>query len=233
MKKNAQAKATAPTTSDYRKFLAGLKQRVRSAQLKAALSVNSELIKLYWDIGKEIAKRQEKEGWGSNIIDKIGKDLQNAFPGIEGFSRSNVFRMKALFLSYEKVAQAARQFEAMPIFNIPWGHNIILIEKIKEDKERLWYARQTIENGWSRSTLSDWLKADLFNRKGKAVTNFKEKMPPIQSVLAEETLKDPYNFDFLTLANNFREKELEQGLIDHIQKVLIGSRQPKHRPVAL
>ena len=121
----------------YKAFLEDLKARIHSSQIKAAIRVNEELIKLYWHIGKEIVERQDNEGWGTQVIERLAKDLQNSFPGVEGFSRSNVFRMKGFFSSYQKVAQAVRQFEELPIFGIPWGHNIILLQKLKSDDQRL------------------------------------------------------------------------------------------------
>ncbi|MCB1108225.1 MAG: DUF1016 family protein, partial [Chlamydiia bacterium] len=143
------------------------------------------------------------------------------FIGIEGFSRSNIFRMKAFFTAYEKVAQAVRQLEVLPIFLIPWGHNIILLQKIKDTAERLWYAAKAIEHGWSRSMLTIWIENDLYHREGKAITNFKIALPASQSDLAQQTTKDPYIFDFLTLQKEHLEKELEEGLVSNIQKCLI------------
>lgn len=213
--------ALTTTDKDYFSTLAELKQRVREAQLKAATSVNKELIQLYWNIGKTIADKQEKNGWGSNAIERLAHDLQKEFPGVAGFSRANVFRMKAFFLAYEKVAQPVRQFDVLPIFQIPWGHNIVLLQKIKDTEERLWYAEKTTTYGWSRSALEDWIKSDVYRREGKAITNFSSKLPSPQSKLAQETLKDPYCFDFLTLADDHHEKDLEQGLIDNIQKTLM------------
>ena len=138
-----------------------------------------------------------------------------------GFSRANLFKMRAFYLSYEKVSQAVRQFGELPIAQIPWGHNVLLITKIKNDKERLWYAHMAIEEGWSRRALEDAIASKYFHRHGKAITNFKDRLPESQSQLAQEVLKDPYNFDFLELANGYKERELEQGLIDHIQQFLI------------
>ena len=205
----------------YSTFLEQLKKRVSQAQIKAAVAVNTELIQLYWDIGKSIVEKQAEEGWGSQIIEKLCRDLQNSFPGIQGFSRANIFKMRAFYLAYEKVSQAVRQLEELPITRIPWGHNILIITKIKDINERLWYAQQTIENGLSRNALEDWIISKAYKRHGKAITNFKEKLPEPQSRLAQETLKDPYNFDFLTLAEDYREQELEQGLTGHIQKLLL------------
>lgn len=209
------------TPEGYKSFLEDLKLRIRSSQIKAISKVNEELIKLYWEIGREIVERQEKEAWGSQVIERLAKDLQSSFPGISGFSRANVFKMRAFYLGCAKVSQAVRQIEELPFFRIPWGHNVILLTKVKEDAHRLWYAQQTLFNGWTRSALEDWIKSDLVNRQGKAVTNFAEKLPSPQSQLAHETLKDPYNFDFLTLAHGYRERELEQGLLNHIQKFLL------------
>jgi len=209
------------TTSDYQLFLDHLKTRVRQAQLKASLAVNSELIQLYWEIGKSIVEKQEQEGWGALIIDKLCRDLQHALPGIQGFSRTNISRMRAFYLTYAIVPQAVGQINMLPIVNIPWGHNVLLIEKIKNTEERLWYVEQTIKHGLSRSALEDWIKNKAYTRHGKAITNFAQQLPDPQSQLAQETLKDPYNFDFLTLEAGFRELELEQGLVDHIQKLLL------------
>lgn len=205
----------------YNEFLKEIKEKIRSTQLKAAIAANRELIKLYWELGKDIVENQEKEGWGSKVLDKVAKDLQNEFPGIEGFSRANIFRMRAFFIAYEKVAQAVRQFEPLPIFDIPWGHNILLLQKIKDNDERLWYASKCIEHGWSRSMLTIWIENNLYRREGKATTNFKMTLPALQSDLAQQTLKDPYVFDFLTLHKEHLEKDLEDGLVNHIQKFLI------------
>ncbi len=212
---------TLSTSTNYASFLEQLKKRVQQAQLKASLAVNSELIQLYWDMGKSIVEKQEKEGWGTQVIEKLCSDLQNTFPGVQGFSRANIFRMKAFYRAYEKVAQAARQLNELPFINIPWWHNVIIIQKIKDHEERLWYTQQTIENGLSRNALEEWIRSKAYKRHGKAVTNFSQRLPEPQSKLAQEVLKDPYNFDFLRLDAEYREKDLEQGLIDHIQKMLL------------
>ena len=209
------------STESYASFLELLKTKVQQAQLKASLAVNSELIQLYWDIGKSIVEKQEQEGWKAQVIEKLCKDLQNAFPGIRGFSRANIFKMRAFYLAYAKVSQAVRLLSELPISKIPWGHNILIITKIKDPQERLWYAQQVIADGLSRDSLEAWIKSKAYKRHGKAITNFADKLPEPQSKLAQEVLKDPYDFDFLTLDANYREKDLEQGLIDHIQKLLL------------
>jgi predicted nuclease of restriction endonuclease-like (RecB) superfamily len=141
---------------------------------------------------------------------------------MQGFSRANIFNMRSFYLAYSTIVQqAVGQINMLPIVNIPWGHNILLITKIKDFKERLWYVQQTIQHGLSRAALEDWITSKAYKRHGKAITNFKQQLPEAQSYLAQETLKDPYNFDFLTLTTGYRELELEQGLIDHIQKLLL------------
>ncbi|OHE77673.1 MAG: hypothetical protein A3F67_11860 [Verrucomicrobia bacterium RIFCSPHIGHO2_12_FULL_41_10] len=209
------------STADYKKFLTSLKAKIRSAQIKGAIAVNKELIKLYWDLGKDIVEKQELEGWGSKVLEKVAKDLQNEFLGVGGFSRSNVFHIRSFYVAYAKVQQVVGQFDALPIFSIPWGHNVLLIQKIKDTAERLWYASKTIKHGWSRSMLTVWIENDLYRREGKAITNFKAALPAPQSDLAQQSLKDPYIFDFLTLHKEHLEKDLEDGLVTHIQKFLI------------
>lgn len=214
-------KKESPTTLSYAAFFEQVKQKVRQAQVKATLAVNSELIKLYWDLGKSIVEKQEQAGWKTQIIEKLCNDLQNAFPGIEGFSRSNIFRMRAFYLAYARVAQAVPLLNELPIVKIPWGHNILLMRKIKNTQERLWYAQKAIDHGWSRVMLEHWIKTNLYKRDGKALTNFTQTLPTSHSDLAQQTLKDPYLFDFLTLHKEHLEQDLEQGLIDHIQKFLL------------
>lgn len=226
VKKNTQpmSKTKRPATvpvKEYATVLLTIKNRVSEAQIKAALAANKELIKLYWDIGQIITIQQEKNGWGSGTIEKLAEDLQNTFPGIAGFSRRNVFRMQAFFLAYEKMQQLVAQITDLPIFNIPWGHNAVILEKIKKIEERLWYAQKTIDNGWSRSALENWIKSKLYKREGKAITNFTRTLPAPLSNAAQESLKDPYVFDFLTLHQDYVEKDVEQGLIDHVQKLLL------------
>jgi predicted nuclease of restriction endonuclease-like (RecB) superfamily len=208
----------------YREFLNELKEKIRNAQLKAAMAASRELIQLYWDLGKDIVEKQENEKWGSKVLERVAKDLQNEFPGIEGFSRANIFRMRAFYLAYSNRLTAVRQFQddpLAPFFNIPWGHNFVLLDKLKSFEERLWYAKKTIEYGWSRSILTIWIENDLYRREGKAVTNFKTTLSAPQSDLAQQTIKDPYMFDFLTLHKEHLEKDLEDGLVNHIQKFLI------------
>lgn len=213
---------------DYADFLDSLKTRVRQAQTKAMLSVNRELIQLYWDIGRGIVQRQEQAGWGQSVLERLADDLQKALPGVSGFSRSNVFRMRAFYLAYrtpEIVAQPVRQIaeDAPPesVAHLPWGHNVVLFQKVKDADQRLWYAAKALEHGWSRAVLTVQIETDLYRRQGQAITNFVGTLPPPQSGLAQQALKDPYLFDFLTLHDDAIERDLETGLVDHIQKFLV------------
>ncbi len=214
---------------DYPGFLESLKSRVRQAQTKAMLSVNRGLIRLYWDIGQEIVQRQEREGWGKGIVDRLAADMQRAFPGLQGFSAVNVLRMRAFYLAYRSgpaiPSQAVTELVAdgppAPVAEIPWGHNQTLLFKLKDPAQRLWYAAKTLEHGWSRAVLTVQIESDLFARQGKAITNFSATLPSPESDLAQQSLKDPYKFDFLTLRDDAIERDLETGLVDHIQKFLL------------
>lgn len=235
----------------YGQLLEDLKTRIRAAQVKAALSVNRELIALYWHIGKSIVERQRAEGWGKAVVERLADDLGREFPGLSGFSAANIWRMRAFYLAWtdeilaqlvqelqqKKRAQPVRENDEAnlqqpvgelettilkhPVSEIPWGHNIVLLQKLKDPAVRLWYARQTIENGWSRAMLTHWIESDLFKRQGKAITNFKSALPAPQSDLAAQIIRDPYNFDFLTLRTDAAERDLEHGLLDHIRKFLL------------
>ncbi|MCX6972995.1 MAG: PDDEXK nuclease domain-containing protein [Verrucomicrobia bacterium] len=242
-----------PQLALYRDLLAEIKSRIRAAQNRAALSANAEMILLYWDIGRMIAARQEREGWGAGVIPKLAVDLKNELPEEKGFSERNLKRMLRFFREYpamaEKVPQpasllqgdqnqsdgivpqpAAQLIQApttastLPpnlLFGIPWFHHVILIEKIKDLPTRFWYARQTLEQGWSRDTLTLQIKNRAHERQGAAITNFTSTLPSIHASIAQGLLKDPYLFDFLTLTESFLERELETGLVAHIQKFLI------------
>jgi len=225
----------------YANLLADLKARVRAAQLRAVVSVNRELILLYWDIGRIIVEAQTTKGYGKQVVERLADDLHEAFPKMDGFSPRNVWRMRAFYLAWTEGSQKHRQPVGnldskilpqlvaeldghnlpQPVADIPWGHNVLLLEKIPNPILRLWYAHKVIEHGWSRAVLTHHIETQLHKREGKAVTNFQRTLPPPQSDLAEQTLKDPYNFDFLTLHSDAHERDLEQGLLDHIQKFLL------------
>jgi predicted nuclease of restriction endonuclease-like (RecB) superfamily len=235
------SKPSAALPVGYANLLTDLKARVRAAQLRAAVSVNRELILLYWDIGKIIVEAQNTKGYGKQVVEQLAEDLHTAFPKMDGFSPRNVWRMRAFYLAWtdesqkhqqpagnldskilpQLVAELDGQNLPKPVAEIPWGHNVWLLEKISNPILRLWYAHKTIEHGWSRAVLTHHIETELHKREGKAVTNFKRTLPPPQSDLAEQTLKDPYNFDFLTLHSDAHERDLEKGLLDHIQKFLL------------
>lgn len=200
----------------YQDLLAQLKSQIRSSQSRAALAVNRELVLLYWSIGKQILDRQAGEGWGSKVIDALSQDLKSEFPSLQGFSPRNLKYMRAFAQAWpdESIVQQL-------VAQLPWGHNLRLLDLLKTQQERLWYANAAIENGWSRNTLAIHIEAKLHSRQGKAITNFERTLPPPQSDLAQQILKDPYNFDFLALTAQANEKEIETGLVDHIQKFLL------------
>ncbi len=201
---------------DYKNFLQDLKQRIASAQVKAALAVNRELVLLYWQIGREILQRQNAQGWGAKIIEQLSKDLRSAFPEMKGFSRANLLYMRAFAEAYSN-----EEFVQQVVGQIPWGHNVRILDKVKTPEEREFYIRKTIENGWSRNILVLQIESKLYERQGKAVTNFELTLPKPQSDLARQLLKDPYNFDFLTLHDEAVERDLEKALLENIRKFLL------------
>ncbi|NJK61870.1 MAG: DUF1016 domain-containing protein [Synechococcaceae cyanobacterium SM2_3_1] len=204
----------APT--GYAPFLADLKERIRSAQVRAALAVNRELVLLYWQIGREILARQDQEGWGSKVISRLAKDLRQEFPEMRGFSRANLLYMRAFAAAWgdESIVQQV-------VGQIPWGHNVRLLDKLSDPQERLWYAQQTIAHGWSRAVLEHQIETKLYQRQGKAITNFEVTLPKPQSDLAQQLLKDPYTFDFLSLGVEAKERDLEKALLDRIRDFLL------------
>ena len=214
---------------DYAELLEDIKGRIRHAQVRAAVGASRELIRLYWDIGREIVERQEREGWGKGIVDRLAADIQRDFPGIEGFSPRNVWRMRAFYLAYTQEVANLTQPVSEPdgvnlpqaVSEIPWGHNIVLFQQIKDFAQRLWYAQKVVQHGWSRATLVHQIELDLYGREGRAITNFPLTLPAPQSDLAQQTLKDPYVFDFLTLAEEARERDLERGLLEHLRDFML------------
>ncbi len=215
--------------SGYPGFLSIIKERIAQARIRASLSVNRELIKLYWYIGKMIVERQEREGWGKSIVERLAIDLQREFPDMQGFSSGNIWRMRALYVSYfeqsQILAQPVRELTSVilpqAVAEIPWGHNVTLLEKLKNTNERLWYAEQTIENGWSRNVLIHQIESGLYKRQGKAITNFPKTLLSPQSDLAQQLIKDPYTFDFLSIRERANERDLEKSLVEHLKEFLI------------
>ena len=200
----------------YREFLHGLKLRIQQAQLKATLAVNRELILLYWQIGRDILERQERAGWGARIVERLAQDLHREFPDVRGFSPRNFKYMRAFAEAWPDEA-IVQQLVAQ----LPWGHNVRLLDKVQDPAERAWYVEQAIQNGWSRNILVMQIESGLYRRQGKAQTNFARTLPSLQSDLAQQLLKDPYNFDFLTLSREAHEKDLETALVTQIRKFLL------------
>lgn len=200
----------------YNDFLSELKERIRSAQIRAALAVNQELVLLYWRIGSDILSKQNTEGWGNKVIPRLSKDLKREFPDVKGLSARNLGYMKSFAESWPD-----SEFLQQAVAKIPWGHNVRLIDKVKDSKERRWYVQQTIANGWSRKLLEMQIESNLYKRQGDAITNFERTLPQPQSDLAQQVVKDPYNFDFLTLRRGALERDLEAGLVSHIRDFLL------------
>ena len=252
-------KARGSLPAEYVTTLQMLKERIFAGRMQAALAVNREVIDLYWCIGKTITERQEKEGWGKSVVERLAADLRDAFPDMKGFSPANMWRMRAFYqawptlqianpilaqgvqklseqdslaqgvrelLNQDNFAQDVRELSeqdspAQAVRELPWGHNVDLIQKVKSSDERLWYAHMARKHGWSRAVLTMQLETGLHKRQGKAVSNFEHTLPPGDSDLAAQTLKDPYNFDFLGLAENAHERDIENALLSHIKRFLL------------
>jgi predicted nuclease of restriction endonuclease-like (RecB) superfamily len=202
--------------ADYESLLADLKKRIRNARTHVALSVNRELILLYWHIGRTILKRQDREGWGSKVIDRLAEDLRREFPDMKGLSRANLFYMRAFADAYPEVSIVQQA-----VGQLPWGHNVALVTKVKDPALREWYATACIENGWSRAVMIAQIESCLHERQGAAQSNFTHTLPAPQSELAQQMLKDPYNFDFLTLHDRAVERDLQQGLLGHLRDFML------------
>lgn len=211
---------------NYKAWLADIKTKIRGAQLKAAVAVNTELLNLYWSLGAEIVEKQARAKWGDGLIDQLSRDLSVEFPDMKGFSRRNLMYVQEWYLFYTKstgqqlVGQIVQQPVAL-ITQIPWGHNIAIVSKCKNTDEALYYAQSASKYNWSRSVLVHQIESGLYQREGKAVSNFAVTLPKPQSDLAVQTLKDPYIFDFLSITGKYREKELENALVSHVTQFLL------------
>ncbi len=217
------------SNKEYFEWFASIKEKVRRSQIKAAVKVNTTLLEFYWELGKEIVEKQKNSNWGDGFIKQLSKDLSSEFPDMKGFSYSNLKYIKQWYrfwyqtdtLSDKKGQQVVDQLQTNLIFQIPWGHNLVIISKTKFVEKALFYAQKTVENGWSRNVLVHQIETELFERSSKAISNFERTLPAIQSDLAKQTLKDPYCFDFLTMREKFDEKELEDALIKNITDFLL------------
>lgn len=223
--------------SEYKEWLSQIKQKFQSSQIKASIQVNSTLLEFYWNLGNEIVEKQKNSTWGSGFLERLSKDLIAEFPDIKGFSYTNIKNIRQWFLFWQQLVgelkiQKSQQLVGeleientklivSQILQIPWGHNIAIIQKCKTIEEALYYVQNTIKNGISRNVLIHQIETNLYARDGKAITNFEATLPPLQSDLAKEITKDPYNFDFLCLTKGYQEKELENALTDNITKFLL------------
>lgn len=204
---------------DYMDFLSSIRARLKTAQIRAALAANSELIKFYWELGNDLIEKQKMQKWGAHFLEQFSHDMRQAFPEMQGFSVTNLKRMR-LF------AQAYPDFEirAQAVPQLPWGHIVRIMQMIKDGTQREWYAAQTIKNGWSRSVLEMQIESQLYDRQAitsKKTSNYHEHLPALQSDLANEILKDPFNFDFLTIQGKAHERAVEDALVTHIRDFLL------------
>jgi predicted nuclease of restriction endonuclease-like (RecB) superfamily len=243
-------------TETYANFFAEVKTQINSSQAKAALSVNTSLIAMYWNIGEMIANNQALFEGRNNYIEQLAKDLKEEFPGIKGFSKRNLFDIRRFYLFYSVVS--VRQLVALNEFDdnfsvqqlvglaetasssvqqpvalnqkaailellaqVPWGHHLLILIKVKEPEAAIFYLNQTVEHNWSRAVLTLHIEQNLFSRQGKAINNFSLTLPEKQARIAQQILKDPYNFDFLMLEQNVQELEIEKRLTEHITKFLL------------
>ncbi len=211
---------------EYKKFLVELKEKVKNSQLKAAIKVNYELLNLYWELGKKITEKQKEYSWGDSFISNLSNDLKKEFPDMKGFSVQNLKNIRYWYLFYAEYLiglQPVSQLKKIKnkIKSIPWGHNQRIMYKCKSVREAIFYVEKTIENGWSRTILEHQIDSKLYERLGSAISNFDSRLPKVQSELAKQTIKDPYNFDFLTLRDKYDERELEDALVKQITSFLL------------
>ena len=206
--------------TEYISWVNDLKILIQKTQIKASISVNRELLGLYWTIGKSISEKVNKANWGSSVVEELSNDLKTEFPNQKGFSRSNLFSMKKWYEFYSQSEIDIEKIQQL-VGQIPWGHNVVIISKSKSIEEAIFYSSKTIENNWSRSVLIHQIELNFYKRQGKAITNFTKTLPTPHSELATETLKDPYKFDFLTLQEKALEKDIENQLVKHITSFLL------------
>lgn len=214
--------------AQYREWISEVNKRFHQSQIKAAVKVNDEMLRFYWQLGKELHDRKDKFSYGQSFYKTISRDLRRELPDVKSFSETNLRYMQKFAELYSEVSnlpQVGEDFrseEIEPLFAIPWGHHKIIIDKCNGNpKKALFFVNQVIQNNWSRAVLLNFLDTDLYERQGKAITNFNLTLPAMQSDLAQEITKDPYKFDFITLTQSYNEKELKDALMDNIQKFLL------------
>jgi predicted nuclease of restriction endonuclease-like (RecB) superfamily len=212
----------------HQDWFTSIRDKIEHARFATSIKVNNELLQLYFTIGKSILDVQKRLGWGSQIIDKLAAHIKQEFPDNSGFSVRNLKYMRAFAEAYPDfpivqvpLAPSPNEFMQVALAQIPWYHHISLLTKVKDINERIFYLTATANNGWSRDTMLLQIKSDLYNRQGHAITNFKETLPSPQSNLAQQAIKDPYLFDFLSLSDDIRERDIENQLIDNVSKFLL------------
>lgn len=205
-----------PMPGEYADWLADLKSRIYAAQQRAALAANQELVLLYWQIGREILERQAEQGWGARVIERLAHDLRTAFPDMKGFSPRNLKYMRSFAQVWPDAAIVQQA-----VAQLPWGHNLVLLDKLNTASERQWYLAKAMQYGWSRNVLVMQIESHLIDRSGQATTNFEARLPAPQSDLARESLKDPYRLDFLGLSAEANEREIETALMTHLTDFLL------------
>ncbi len=208
-----------PLPADYPEFLAEVKARIATARTRAVLAASGEMIELYWEIGHEILEREHREGWGAKVIGRLAADLRRDFPEMTGLSRANLHHMRRFADAWPR--DSADAIVQQPVRQLPWGHNIALLTKLKDRDTRLWYAAEAIQHSWSRKVLEAQIATDLRGRRGNALTSFEHSLPAPESELVRDTIKDPYNFEFLGLSERAKEQDLELALLNNIQSFLM------------
>lgn len=226
-------KALSIIDKDYKKWVKQITLRYRNSQIKAAVKVNTEQLRFNWQLGKDIVELNVEKRWGESVIAQLSKDLQKALPGVDGLSKSNIYYCKKFYLLYNQSdiifqqlvgkKQEEERFQQLAgIFSIPWGHHCLIMDKVKGDiNKALFYVSQSLENGWSRSVLLNWIGTGLYERQGKGLNNFKRNLPQIGSDLAKEITKDPYCFGFAEVTGNYNERKLKDALLKNISDFLI------------
>lgn len=211
--------------SEFSEWIKNIKREIRSAQIKTAVKVNSGLLHLYWNLGKEITERQKTSNWGDGFLKELSRELMTEFPNMKGFSYTNIRYIRQWYLFYNQnhtiCQQVVGKLGEEIFFSVPWGHHLYIMSSCKDLNKAIFYLQKTVENGWSRAVLLNFLDTDLYERQGKAVNNFSKFLPNTQSELAQQTLKDPYTFDFITLTDDYKERELEDALTGNITHFLI------------
>lgn len=213
-------------TNEYKAWMEQIKNKIKLCQIKASVKVNYELLNLYWELGKEIVERQENSKWGDAFLGVMSKDLQKTFPGMSGFSPQNLKHIRYWYRFYNKETKGLQPVTPFAVVeqmvkSIPWGHNQRIVYKCKNINEALFYVQKTMDNNWSRNVLEHQIASELYERQGQAISNFQIKLPEPQSDLAKQTLKDPYNFDFLALREEYDERDLEDALVNQITQFLL------------